>query len=91
MGSERTSMVEWILKPQKQVSTPMAVVILILNILPLPGLGTVIYGRVLRGILEFITAFLLVGWIFAILDGIQILTRTTTGKAIIPTTTGRTA
>lgn len=75
-------MVEWILNPTKQVDKGMAIVILILNIL-ISGVGTMIYGRVLRGVVELLTSWLLVGWIFSIIDGIQIVTKATTGAPAI--------
>lgn len=79
-------MVEWILNPTKPVTKGMAIAILVLNIIPFPGLGTLIYGRALRGIIEFVTSFILVGLIFAILDGIQVLTKATQGQpAMKPT------
>jgi len=79
-------MVEWILQPTKKVSMPMAVVILILNILPLPGLGSVIYGRVVRGILEFLTCWLIVGYVFSIVDGVRILMHATNVTSTTTTT-----
>lgn len=79
-------MVEWILNPTKQVTKGMAIAILVLNIIPFPGLGTLIYGRTLRGIIEFVTSFILIGLVFAILDGIQVLTKAAQGQpAMKPT------
>lgn len=75
-------MVEWVLQPNKPVDKNMSIVILILNIL-IAGVGTMIYGRILRGVVELITAFILIGWIFSVIDGIQIFTKGTTGKAAI--------
>jgi TM2 domain-containing membrane protein YozV len=73
-------MVEWILKPDKKVSQGMAIAILIINIL-IAGVGTMIYGRVLRGVVELLTSWLIIGWVFGIIDGVKILTEgTTTAK-----------
>lgn len=70
-------MVEWILQPTKKVSKGMGIAILILNIL-LSGVGTMIYGRILRGVVELLTAWLLVGYVFSIIDGVQVMTKGTT-------------
>lgn len=78
-------MVEWILQPTKQVDKGLAVAILVLNIL-ISGVGTMIYGRVLRGIIELVTSILLVGWIFSIIDGVQIFTKATSGSPAIKST-----
>ncbi|MBI2077076.1 MAG: hypothetical protein HYT80_01710 [Euryarchaeota archaeon] len=75
-------MVEWILNPTKPVEKNMGIVILVLNIV-IPGVGTMVYGRILRGVIELLTVWLLVGWIFSIIDGIQIMTKATTGTAAI--------
>jgi TM2 domain-containing membrane protein YozV len=80
-------MVDWILNPKKQVDNGMALLILIFNVVPLlPGLGTIIYGRTLRGLLEIVTGWLVIGYVFAIIDGVQIYTKTVNGKpALTPT------
>lgn len=79
-------MVEWILNPQKSVTKGMAVAILVINIV-IPGVGTMIYGRILRGVVELLTSWLIVGWVFALIDGIQVLTKATSGTpALTPTT-----
>lgn len=77
-------MVEWILNPTKQVDKGMGILILILNIIP-GGIGTIIYGRVLRGVIEFFLGFFLIGWIFSIIDGIQIFTKANNGTPAIKT------
>jgi TM2 domain-containing membrane protein YozV len=69
-------MVEWILQPTKKVSKGMGILILILNIIP-GGIGTIIYGRVLRGVLEFLLGILVIPWIFSIIDGVQVMTKGT--------------
>ena len=75
-------MVEWILNPTKPVEKNMGIVILVLNIV-IPGVGTMVYGRVLRGVVELVTSIFLIGYIFSIIDGIQIVTKATTGKTAL--------
>lgn len=78
-------MVEWILNPTKQVDKGMGILILILNIL-IAGVGTMIYGRILRGVVELLTSWLLIGWIFSVIDGVQIFTKANNGTpALKPT------
>jgi TM2 domain-containing membrane protein YozV len=76
-------MVEWILNPREPVDKNKALLILILNIIPLPGLGTIIYGRVLRGIVELLTSWIIIGFIFAVIDGVQLYTKATSGKTAL--------
>ena len=79
-------MVDWILNPREPVDKNKALLILILNIVPLPGLGTIIYGRFLRGLVEILTSWLLIGFIFAVIDGVQIYTKASSGTpALKPT------
>jgi TM2 domain-containing membrane protein YozV len=73
-------MVDWVMNPREQVTKEKALLILILNIVPLPGLGSIIYGRVLRGLLELLTGWLVIGYIFSVLDGVQVYTKWTSGR-----------
>lgn len=54
----------------------MATAILVLNIL-LPGSGTMLYGRIARGVALLLLALplLLIPWILSIVDGVRIMTR----------------
>lgn len=78
--------VEWILQPEKKVSKGLGIAILVINIL-IAGVGTMIYGRVLRGIVELVTSILIVGWVFSLIDGIQIITKGTTETPTATTAT----
>ncbi|MEK6878020.1 MAG: hypothetical protein AABY22_00350 [Nanoarchaeota archaeon] len=74
-------------KGKKKVSQGLAIVALLLNILILPGLGSLIGGRTRTGIIQLILVvvsipllFILVGiplliavWIWALITGIQII------------------
>ena len=66
-------------KNKKKISEGMAVIALLLNILLLPGLGTLIAGRITTGIIQVVLLFLswiliVVGVLFlAFLIGIPIL------------------
>jgi TM2 domain-containing membrane protein YozV len=79
-------MVEWILNPTKPVTKGMAVLILILNIF-ISGVGTMVYGRVLRGVLELVGLLIIIGWIFSVIDGIMVVRKapTTTPAQTTPT------
>ena len=60
----------------RDIGRPLAVAVLVLNIVPFPGLGTALYGRVGRGALQFLLTFVfLLGWIWAMADGVRILRR----------------
>lgn len=67
----------FVLEP-KPVDQGIAIAALVVNIL-VPGLGTIIYGisaddlRIARAILQFVGAFILIGWISAVIDGVKIL------------------
>lgn len=65
----------WVAPPvTRRMSRPMSVLILILNIIPFPGLGTALYGHWERGLAQFLLTFLfLIGWIWAIIEGIRIV------------------
>lgn len=77
-------MVDWIMNPREPVTKEKALLILIFNVVPLlPGLGTIIYGRVLRGLLELIGCLIIIGYVFAIIDGVQIYTKTTSGRTAL--------
>lgn len=53
-----------------------ALLVLVLNIAPFPGLGTILYGQVARGVAQFVLTFVfLIGWAWAIIDGIRIVRR----------------
>jgi hypothetical protein len=65
--------------PQSPVlEMPVAAAVLIANVI-VPGLGTVIAGivgkhpTIGRGILQFILAIIIVGWIWGIVTGVQCL------------------
>ena len=74
-------------KTEKKISQGLAIVALILNILILPGLGTLIAGRIKTGIWQLVLAiisipliFILIGipiliavWIWGIVTGIQLI------------------
>lgn len=64
-----------------KVDSTMGIVALILNIIPIPGLGTIIAGvvsgtdvvkHVIIGILQLVFSFLLIGYIWSIVWGIFI-------------------
>lgn len=53
-----------------------AVVVFVLNVVPFPGLGTVIYGKWERGLVQFLLTFVfLIGWLWAVTDGIRVMLR----------------
>jgi len=72
----------------KKITQEIAILALVLNIIILPGLGTIIGGRTNQGILQLVLfivsiplMFLLIGfplalgiWIWALVSGINILT-----------------
>lgn len=70
-----TRFMEWIWPANtRDIGRGPATLVLILNIVPFPGLGTAIYGRVERGAAQFALTFLfLIGWVWAIADGIRIV------------------
>lgn len=88
----RERLVTWLWPEHTRVvSKPFAVVVLVLNIAPLPGLGTALYGRWERGALQLVLTFLfLIGWVWAIADGLRIVHRAFTGPdpRRAPRTTG---
>lgn len=53
-----------------------AVLVLLLNVAPFPGLGTVVYGKWERGLVQFALTFVfLLGWLWAVADGVRITAR----------------
>jgi hypothetical protein len=72
--------------PQTPVlETPMAAVVLIAN-LPIPGLGTLIAGiighqkLIGRAVAQLLLAFIVVGWIWAVVTGVQALINASWGN-----------
>jgi hypothetical protein len=70
--------------------SPWGIACLILDVLPIPGLGTIIAGvrdgrnltrDVVIGILQFILAFALIGWVWSIVWGIAIFVNSAPGAA----------
>jgi hypothetical protein len=60
----------------RRVPKATAVVVLVLNVAPFPGLGTVIYGKWERGLVQFLLTFVfLLGWLWAMLDGVRVVLR----------------
>ncbi|MGB1696983.1 MAG: hypothetical protein ACPHK8_01130 [Thermoplasmatota archaeon] len=64
-----------------KVDSTMGIIALILNIIPIPGLGTIIAGvvsgndvvkHVIIGVLQLVFSFLLIGYIWSIVWGIFI-------------------
>ncbi len=51
-----------------------AVGVLVLNVVPFPGLGTALYGKWERGLVQFLLTFVfLLGWVWAVTDGVRIV------------------
>lgn len=60
----------------RRLSPPRAVFVLLLNVFPFPGLGTVVYGKWERGAAQFLLTFLfLIGWVWAVTDGVRVVLR----------------
>lgn len=60
----------------RRIPRAKALLVLVLNIAPFPGLGTVMYGKLERGIVQFLLTFVfLIGWFWAIADGVRIVHR----------------
>ena len=73
--------------PQMPVlETSIAVVVLVVNIF-LPGIGTIVAGvvgkhkMIGRGVVQFLTWWLIVGWVWAIITGVQCLTNAKRGTS----------
>lgn len=74
-------------KSKEPISQGLAIVALLLNILVLPGLGSIIGGRTKEGVIQLVLfivgiplSFILIGlplmfgmWIWAIVTGVQIV------------------
>ncbi|MSR85774.1 hypothetical protein EXS74_00080 [Candidatus Woesearchaeota archaeon] len=74
-------------KTKKKVSQSMAIAALLLNVLLMPGLGTIIAGRTSEGLLQIILlvvgialSFFLIGipivilvWIWGLVTGVQLI------------------
>ncbi|MBI1970655.1 hypothetical protein HYS47_02835 [Candidatus Woesearchaeota archaeon] len=74
-------------KSQEPISQGLAIVALLLNILVLPGLGSIIGGRTKDGVIQLVLfivgiplSFILIGlplmfamWVWAIVTGVQIV------------------
>jgi hypothetical protein len=72
--------------PQTPVlETPMAAVVLIANIL-IPGLGTLVAGIIAhqkligRAVAQFLLALVIVGWVWAVITGVQALINASWGS-----------
>lgn len=57
--------------------SPWGILCLILNIVPYAGIGSIIAGvkakenmQLIKGIIQLLTGWLLIGWIWSIIDGI---------------------
>lgn len=62
--------------------SPWGILCLILNIVPVPGVGTIIAGvkasatnQIVKGAVQILTTFILVGAVWSIIDGIRIFMR----------------
>lgn len=77
----------FVLHPDHKVTQGKAIAILILNFIP--GVGTMVYGRIGRGVVDLVLTVILIGWFMALADSIQILTKavekTPTGTTTTPT------
>ena len=58
---------------------PWGILGLILNILPYAGIGSIVAGAkdgdkntIIRGIIQFLTGWLVIGWVWSIVDGVRI-------------------
>lgn len=67
--------IQWVFPDHtRRVARGKAIAILVLNIFPFPGLGTALYGHWERGLMQFLLTFLfLIGWVWAVFDGIRIV------------------
>lgn len=64
--------------------SPHGILCLILNIIPAGGIGTIIAGvtvkdngQIVKGVIQFLLTWILIGWIWSIIDGIRIFMRST--------------
>lgn len=64
----------FVLMPHKKVPLWLAILILVLNVVA-PGVGTLVYGRIGRGIAELLLFWTFILWIMSITDGVQVLTK----------------
>lgn len=64
--------------------SPWGILCLILNIVPAGGIGTIIAGvqahatnQIVKGVIQLLLTFIFIGWVWSIIDGIRIFTRST--------------
>ncbi len=64
--------------------SPWGILGLILNIIPYAGIGSIIVGanakdnnQIIKGVIQFLTGWLVIGWIWSIIDGIRIFMKST--------------
>ena len=69
---------------------PWGILGLVLNIVPYAGVGSILVGAkeghrntLIRGIIQLLTGWLVVGWIWSIVDGIRIFNASTAHAAPI--------
>jgi TM2 domain-containing membrane protein YozV len=64
--------------------SPMGILCLILNIIPWAGIGSIIAGvvakannQIIKGVIQLLTGWLIIGWIWSIIDGIRMFMKST--------------